>query len=142
LEWFEVKPAKIKKGRSTEEILNAEAETIARRLAPRDYLVALDRTGRQYDSVELAAWINKLSTSPRSPINFIIGGPLGLSRQILDRAQEILSLSRLTLTHEMSRLILLDSFTGPSQSSVVRSTTSSLSGNSPFPQSGRVRKAI
>jgi 23S rRNA (pseudouridine1915-N3)-methyltransferase len=108
LEWFEVKPAKIKKGRSTEEILNAEAETIARRLAPRDYLVALDRTGRQYDSVELAAWINKLSTSPRSPINFIIGGPLGLSRQILDRAQEILSLSRLTLTHEMSRLILLE----------------------------------
>ena len=107
VEWVEVKPAKIIKGRSSEEILGLEGRTIARRLAPGDYLVPLDRGGHQFDSPELAAWLNTLS-SRGGWINFIIGGPLGLSREILEGAHEPLSLSRLTLTHEMSRLFLLE----------------------------------
>jgi 23S rRNA (pseudouridine1915-N3)-methyltransferase len=108
VQWIEVKPAKIKKGRTTEEILTAEGETIIRSLGPRDYLVPLDRSGHQYDSAELAARLDKLSLIAGGWVRFIIGGPLGLSRDILERAREILSLSRLTLTHEMSRLLLLE----------------------------------
>ena len=62
VEWVEVKPAAIKKGRPGEEVLNVEGEAIARRLNPRDYLVALDRAGHQYDSEELAAWLEKFYT--------------------------------------------------------------------------------
>lgn len=108
VEWVEVKPAKIKKGRPDEEILSAEGQAIARKLAPRDYLIPLDRTGHQFDSEELAAWLDRLSTGTAGWISFIIGGPLGLSKELLARAQKTLSLSRLTLTHEMSRLLLLE----------------------------------
>ncbi|UCB47591.1 MAG: 23S rRNA (pseudouridine(1915)-N(3))-methyltransferase RlmH [Deltaproteobacteria bacterium] len=108
VEWVEVKPAKIRKGRPEQEILGTEGEAIARKVAPRDYLVPLDRTGEQFDSEALAAWLESLSNRRGGWVSFIIGGPLGLSKELLDRANKILSLSRLTLTHEMSRLLLLE----------------------------------
>jgi 23S rRNA (pseudouridine1915-N3)-methyltransferase len=108
VEWAEVKPARISKGRPVGEILSDESEKIGRRLIHRDYLVALDRSGHQYDSEELAAWLDGLSTGAGGWISFIIGGPLGLSRELMERSHNTLSLSRLTLTHEMSRLILLE----------------------------------
>ena len=108
VEWIEVKPVKIKKGRSTEEILIEEGESIAKRFEPDDCLVTLDRSGRQYDSEELAIWLNDLSTGVRGWICFIIGGPLGLSKKILDQAHKVLSLSKLTLTHEMTRLFIIE----------------------------------
>ena len=108
VEWIEVKPAKIKKSRPEEEILSIEGQAIGRKLAPRDYRVLLDRSGHAFDSEELAAWLDNLSTSTGGWVSFIIGGPLGLSQELLDQAGKILSLSRLTLTHEMSRLLLLE----------------------------------
>ena len=107
-EWVEVKPARITKGRPAEEVLAAEGEAIARRLNAADYLVALDRTGDPYDSVELAGWFQRLSVEVGGWVTFVIGGPLGLSRETVTRAQKVLSLSRLTLTHEMCRLVLLE----------------------------------
>ena len=108
VEWIEVKPAKIKKGIPTEDILNAEGESIAKRFVPHDYLVTLDRSGHQYDSEELASWLNTLSSSVSGWVCFVIGGPLGLSEKILDQAHKVLSLSKLTLTHEMSRLFIIE----------------------------------
>ncbi len=108
VEWIEVKPAMIKKGRPADEVLTAEGQAIARRLMPRDYLVALDRSGHQYDSVGLADWLDKLSMDHSGWISFVIGGPLGLSKDLLKRAPQVLSLSRLTLTHEMCRLLFLE----------------------------------
>jgi len=108
VEWVEVKPARISKGRPVEDILSDESEKIGRRLMPRDYLVALDRSGHQVGSKELAAWLDELSTAAGGWITFIIGGPLGLSGELVERSHKTLSLSRLTLTHEMSRLILLE----------------------------------
>jgi 23S rRNA (pseudouridine1915-N3)-methyltransferase len=107
-EWVEVKPSKIKKGRPEEQILSTEGEAIARKLAPRDYMVPLDRSGHEFDSEQLAAWLDSLSTNMGGWVSFIIGGPLGLSKELLDRADKVFSLSRLTLTHEMSRLLLLE----------------------------------
>jgi len=70
--------------------------------------VAMDRNGRQYDSKGLAEWLSGLSTSNRGWVSFVIGGPLGLSRDILDRSDHVLALSKLTLTHEMCRLFLTE----------------------------------
>jgi len=108
VEWIEVKPAKIRKGIPTEDILTSEGDFITKRFAPDDYLVALDPSGHQYDSEELAAWLNGLSTNVRGWVCFIIGGPLGISKKILDQAHKVLSLSKLTLTHEMTRLFILE----------------------------------
>lgn len=72
------------------------------------FLVCLDRTGSALDSVELADRVESWRQQGRKKITFIIGGPLGLSPALLVRADLVLSLSRLTLTHEMSRLLLLE----------------------------------
>lgn len=106
-QWTEVKPAKVTKNRSPEAVRNAEGESIAKCLVNRDYVIALDRSGKTHHSEGLALWMNSLSLT-QSRLTFVIGGPLGLSKGILEMADEHLSLSRLTLTHEMSRLILLE----------------------------------
>jgi 23S rRNA (pseudouridine1915-N3)-methyltransferase len=106
-QWVEVKPAKIKKSTPAEAILSAEGASITKKIQPRDYAIALDRSGQAYNSKKLAGRIERLSQN-NSRLAFIIGGPLGLSKTILEKANEVLSLSRLTLTHEMSRLILLE----------------------------------
>jgi 23S rRNA (pseudouridine1915-N3)-methyltransferase len=106
-EWVEVKPAAVKKGISALRVLEAEGKGIWKRLGPRDYVIALERSGRTYDSEGLARRIEGLSITGDS-LAFVIGGPLGLSKDILRGAHEILSLSKLTLTHEMTRLFLLE----------------------------------
>ena len=107
LEWIEVKPAAIRKGRPLRNILDEEAAAIRKRLLSHDYIVALDRSGKTFSSEGLATWIDHLSVS-QNRLTFVIGGPLGLAEQILSRAHERLSLSSLTFTHEMSRLFLLE----------------------------------
>ncbi len=106
-EWVEVKPQKVRKGRSSKEILTIEGQSIEKKFLSRDHITALDIRGKEYDSEGLAEWVERLSLSQKS-LCFVIGGPLGLSKKILHSADEILSLSKLTLTHEMSRLLLLE----------------------------------
>ena len=106
-EWVEVKSARITKGKSIKDILEAEGKSIAKRFVQREYNIALDRSGKAYDSESLAARIEQLSFN-NNRLTFIIGGPLGLSKEILGSANEVFSLSKLTLTHEMSRLLLLE----------------------------------
>jgi 23S rRNA (pseudouridine1915-N3)-methyltransferase len=108
VEWLEVKPVKMTKGRPEEEILQLEGQALIRKRAPKDHLVALDRSGRQYGSEEFASRIEKAAMNAAGGISFMIGGPLGLSRDALTEADEILSLSKFTLTHEMSRVLLLE----------------------------------
>lgn len=70
--------------------------------------IALDPTGKTADSEEFAALLTQWENQSIGTVCFLIGGHLGLHRSVLDRADLILSLSRLTFTHEMTRLILLE----------------------------------
>jgi len=85
-----------------------ESDLLATRQDPGSYLVALDSTGRQISSEELAALLEGLNQRGIKKAVFSIGGPVGLHREQLDKADLILSLSRLTFTHDMTRLILLE----------------------------------
>ncbi|MBW1789750.1 MAG: 23S rRNA (pseudouridine(1915)-N(3))-methyltransferase RlmH [Deltaproteobacteria bacterium] len=107
LEWVEVKPERIAKGRKEREILAKEGRSIVKRVGPRDHVIALEMSGKVYDSEEFSEKLGGLVQSG-APVAFIVGGPLGLSEEVLNRARETLSLSRLTFTHEMARLILLE----------------------------------
>lgn len=106
VDWEEVRTAK--KGKRDEEILKEEGEALGRKISAKDYLVALDPAGDLFSSEELARWMEQLSRRAPGRVSFLIGGPLGLSKTLLERAQRVLSLSRLTFTHEMSRLLLLE----------------------------------
>jgi 23S rRNA (pseudouridine1915-N3)-methyltransferase len=108
VEWVEIKPVRIRKGISDDMVRQKEGEAILRKLNSNDYIIVLDRTGKQYSSEDLAGRLNKLSMSVRGSVCFIIGGPVGLSGEIVKRADHVLSLSKLTLTHEMCRLLLIE----------------------------------
>jgi 23S rRNA (pseudouridine1915-N3)-methyltransferase len=108
VECVEVKPAKIRKSIPDKDILTAEGQNIERKIGHADYLVTLDRAGHHYNSEEFSDWLNRLSISVNGWVCFVIGGPLGLSKEIIDRADKVLSLSRLTLTHEMSRIFIME----------------------------------
>jgi 23S rRNA (pseudouridine1915-N3)-methyltransferase len=71
-------------------------------------VVALDRQGRACDSLGLASWLDGQILEGQKEIAWIIGGPLGLSPAVLERADLILSFSSLTFPHQMARLILLE----------------------------------
>jgi 23S rRNA (pseudouridine1915-N3)-methyltransferase len=107
-EWIEVRPTRIVKGISDEEVKKAEGHAILQKIAPGDFLIALDKSGRQYSSEELAEWLKKLSLDIRGSVAFTIGGPVGLSAEIVQKAGAVMSLSKMTLTHEMSRIVLLE----------------------------------
>lgn len=103
-----VKAEAIITGRSEADIKRAEADRLLARLDQSALAVALDPTGRQIDSEQLAKRLTKWDRSGRNRLSFIIGGPLGLDQTVLDRADEVISLSRLTFSHELSLLIALE----------------------------------
>ncbi len=89
-------------------VLRREENRIKRHLTTDSYLVALDVAGRLYSSEELACHLDQLVTRGRSRWVFVIGGALGLSPDLLKRANLRLSLSPLTFPHEMVPVLLLE----------------------------------
>ncbi|MFZ5515656.1 MAG: 23S rRNA (pseudouridine(1915)-N(3))-methyltransferase RlmH [Candidatus Zhuqueibacterota bacterium] len=85
-----------------------EGERILQKLGPSDLVVVLDQRGEQVSSERLAGFIDQERNRGTKQIDFIIGGALGLGENVLARADKILSLSAMTFTHEMARLIVLE----------------------------------
>jgi len=100
----DVRPA----GKPDGQIKKEEGEAILARLNPKALVIALDPGGRTLSSEELAGQIGTWEAGGRHHLTFLVGGALGLSPEVLARADFRLSLSRLTFTHEMARLILLE----------------------------------
>lgn len=107
-DWVEVKAARMTKGRPDAEIIREEGLSLLRRAGPGDYKIPLDRKGTQYDSRGLARRLEYLSRQPGGPVCFLVGGAAGLSEEVIGNGDEVMSLSKLTLTHEMTRLVLLE----------------------------------
>ena len=90
-----------------ENVITKEGKSILDRIGPGDYVIALDIGGRELSSEDLAAKIAEISFTS-STIDFIIGGSLGLSREIKSRAALKLSFGRITLPHQLARIVLLE----------------------------------
>ena len=84
-----------------------EGELILAQLQTGDTVVLLDEHGKEMRSIEYAAWLQKKQASARRLV-FVIGGPYGFSKAIYDRAQELISLSKMTFSHQMVRLIFTE----------------------------------
>jgi 23S rRNA (pseudouridine1915-N3)-methyltransferase len=91
-----------------EQVKNKEGERLLAKISPDTYVIALAIEGKQRSSEELADMIDKLATYGKSKITFVIGGSLGLSKDVLNRADEKLSFSKMTFPHQLMRLILLE----------------------------------
>ena len=85
-----------------------EAERILAKISPDAYVIALAIDGKMKTSEQLAKDIESLMTYGRSKIVFVIGGSLGLHEEVLKRADEKLSFSKMTFPHQLMRLILVE----------------------------------
>jgi 23S rRNA (pseudouridine1915-N3)-methyltransferase len=95
--------------RSAREVLAAEGERLLKRIPAGGHVVALDREkGKPLSSEELARTLDSLGVSGRSHVAFVLGGPLGLSPEVLGRADELLSFGPITLPHALARVVLLE----------------------------------
>ena len=90
------------------QIKNKEGARILSRIPAGAYVIALAIQGREVDSVGLSQKISALTLNGHSHLVFIIGGSLGLSDAVLEKADEKLSFSRLTFPHQLMRVILLE----------------------------------
>lgn len=102
-----LKERKAKKGVPENLLIEKESEKLMQN-SQGSYLVCLDRTGKQMDSLELAKQMERWEMQGIKKISFAIGGHLGLSSAILYKADLVLSFSPMTFTHEISRLLLLE----------------------------------
>ena len=84
-----------------------EGELILKELQPADTVVLMDEHGKELRSVELARWLQGKQAISRRLV-FVIGGPYGLSPEVYARANEQLSLSKMTFSHQMVRLIMVE----------------------------------
>jgi 23S rRNA (pseudouridine1915-N3)-methyltransferase len=91
-----------------EQVLQAEGERLLHQVPAGSYLYVLDVFGNELSSEDLAARLDKLALQGHSHITFLIGGAFGLSQEVRAAADERLSFSRLTFTHQMVRLLLVE----------------------------------
>ena len=86
----------------------AEGQLILKRLQPADYLVLLDERGLTLRSTQFAQWLQRKHNTTTRRLVFLIGGPYGFSPQVYARANDQLSLSPMTFSHQMVRLIFTE----------------------------------
>ena len=110
--YYQVKPTATRAARYTgkrkAEILEKEAGYMRKALPKRGCTVALDLKGKPLSSEELAEFIKKVEEGGERNLTFMIGGAYGMAPGLLRECNFSISLSRMTFTHEMSRLILLE----------------------------------
>ncbi len=95
--------------RSPEKVFATEARKILKRIPAGAYVIALDQEkGEPLASEKLARRLNSLGISGRSHVAFVLGGPLGLSPEVLRRADALVSFGPATLPHALARVVLLE----------------------------------
>lgn len=91
-----------------EQIKNKEGERILKNIADSMHVIALAIEGKECSSVQLAEKLERMGIEGTSDICFVIGGSLGLSKEVYKRADELLSFSPMTFPHQLMRVILLE----------------------------------
>ena len=108
IELVEVEDEAVTAKADQSKIKGIEAERIIKRVSPDSLLVAMDEKGKGLSSEGLAGFIQKAMDSGVKEISFVVGGSLGLGEKVRERADLILSLSPMTFTHQMVRVVLLE----------------------------------
>jgi 23S rRNA (pseudouridine1915-N3)-methyltransferase len=85
-----------------------EAEKIIQHLSPSDFVILLDERGKEMSSVEFSGFLNQRFSQQAKTLTFIVGGPFGFDESLKAKAGQLLSLSRMTFSHQMVRLFFLE----------------------------------
>ena len=90
------------------QIKEREGDSILARIKPSDYVIAMTIPGKQWDSPGLSRHVDDLLNRGNSNLVFLIGGSLGLSDKVIARADEEMSMSKMTFPHQLARVMLLE----------------------------------
>jgi len=85
-----------------------EAELILKKITPLDHVILLDEKGMEFSSSQFAAYLSKKAISSVTSLVFIVGGPYGFDQSVYARANDKLSLSSMTFSHQMVRLFFVE----------------------------------
>ncbi len=107
VELLEIKVKK-QSTRNDEQIKAYESDLLDGKIGPASFRVVLDSRGKRFSSEQFAEFLSELELRSVPTASFIIGGPLGLAAAQLEKADLVLSLSEMTFTHDMTRLLLLE----------------------------------
>ena len=107
-EIIEILSVRKKKNLGDLQLKKEEGKMILEKLKPSDHLVLLDHNGKEFNSPGFAKRLQDWMLSGKKRLVFVIGGPYGFSQDVYDRAQEKLSLSRMTFSHQMVRLFFVE----------------------------------
>ena len=111
IEIVEVKDSEAKETNSdaqNEQVKIEEGERLLKQIKDDEYVMLLDLKGKSLDSITLSKTIENLYTQGKSKIDFVIGGSLGVSEEVIKRANYRLKLSDCTFPHQLCRVILLE----------------------------------
>ena len=103
-----ISDAKNTKNLSQQQKKNAEGQNILVAIDNSDYVVLLDEHGKEYKSIEFASLIDKKMQTVAKRLVFVVGGPYGFSEDVYKRANEKISLSKMTFPHDLIRLIFVE----------------------------------
>ncbi len=108
VEIIELSPIEIKDEHLTKKVLDEEGEKILSLIKPQSYVITMEINGKQFSSEEFAQKISDLTNEGQSEIIFVIGSSCGLSKNVSDRANLKMSMSKMTFLHQFARLILVE----------------------------------
>jgi 23S rRNA (pseudouridine1915-N3)-methyltransferase len=108
LDLLEIAELKNTKALTPEQQKAKEAEMILKKLSPLDHVILLDENGTELSSPQFAAWIDKKALGSVANLVFIVGGPYGFDPSVYQRANDKISLSRMTFSHQMVRLFFAE----------------------------------
>lgn len=108
LEIIDLPELKNTKALTEEQQKTKEAELILKKVTPQDHLILLDEAGQEFTSVQFANYLNKRAISSVANMVFVVGGPYGFDQSVYQRANDKLSLSRMTFSHQMVRLFFVE----------------------------------
>lgn len=89
-------------------IMRAQSARLLAAIPDRGFTVVLDERGQTFDSLKFAKWLERLTIDSPHGVNFVIGGDVGFDETVRQRADQLLSLSPMTLPHQLARVILLE----------------------------------
>ncbi|MEE0925983.1 MAG: 23S rRNA (pseudouridine(1915)-N(3))-methyltransferase RlmH [Bacteroidales bacterium] len=96
------------KNMSVAELKDKEAELILKHSAKADKVVLLDEKGKEYSSVEFSKYLSKQMNASVKTLAFVVGGAFGFSEKVYSQANEKLSISKMTFSHQMIRLLFVE----------------------------------
>lgn len=100
--------ADVKQARDADRQKQLEGEKILAEIAPGDFVILFDERGREYTSRDFSTLLERKSIEVARKLIFVIGGPYGFSKDVYNRADSMMSLSKMTFPHELARLFAVE----------------------------------